>query len=255
MSLPNTTGPRLAELVGALTDALERLVREHQVTEEEWYATLGYLGEVAAADQLILLSDVLGLSVLVDRQAHGERPGTASNVLGPFWRPAPELANPASLVGEDESGERLVVSGVVRSVDGSPLPGARIDVWQCDARGLYDVQVGDGSVAGHRGALAADTDGRYELRTIVPPPYEVPKDGPVGTLLAALGRHAFRPAHIHYKVAAEGHHQLTTMVFFAGDPWLGDDTIGADHPDLTVVLDRSGHHATATFDIILAPST
>jgi protocatechuate 3,4-dioxygenase beta subunit len=244
----------VAELVDALTAALSDLVREHDVTEREWHDTLAYLGEVAAADQLILLSDVLGLSVLVDRQAHGARPGTASNVLGPFWRPAPALSNPADLVGEDQPGERLVVTGVVRSsADGSPsLPGARLDVWQCDAHGLYDVQVG--SVAGHRGVFAADARGAYELRTIVPPPYEVPKDGPVGDLLAALGRHAFRPAHIHYKVAAPGHHELTTMVFFAGDPWLGDDTIGADRPELTATIDRSGPVATATFDITLAPT-
>lgn len=257
-SLPSTstTNPRVAELVAALTGALSDLVRQHGVTEQEWYDTLAYLGEVAAADQLILLSDVLGLSVLVDRQAHGARPGTASNVLGPFWRPAPEMSSPAELVATGQPGERLVVTGVVRSAaDGAPpLPGARLDVWQCDAHGLYDVQVGDGSVSGHRGVLCADDAGRYELRTIVPPPYEVPRDGPVGDLLTALGRHAFRPAHIHYKVAAPGHHELTTMVFFAGDPWLGDDTIGADRPELTATIDRSGPVAAATFDITLAPT-
>jgi catechol 1,2-dioxygenase len=252
----NATGPRVAELVDALTGALADVVRRHGVTEQEWYDTLAYLGEVAAADQLILLSDVLGLSVLVDRQAHGERPGTASNVLGPFWRPAPELSNPAELVDEDQPGERLVVTGVVRSAAAGapPLPGARLDVWQCDAHGLYDVQVGDGSAVGHRGVLCTDDVGAYELRTIVPPPYEVPKDGPVGALLAALGRHAFRPAHIHFKVGAPGHHELTTMVFFAGDPWLGDDAIGADRPELTAAIDRTGPTATTTFDITLAPT-
>jgi protocatechuate 3,4-dioxygenase beta subunit len=245
------TGARLAELVDSLTEALVDLIRTHHVTEAEWYATLAYLGEVAAADQLILLSDVLGLSVVVDRQAHGDRPGTASNVLGPFWRPAPELSNPAELVDAEAPGERLVVRGVVTAADGRPLGGARLDVWQCDADGLYDVQRDDGSTVGHRGVVTTDADGRYELRTIVPPPYEVPKDGPVGALLAGLGRHAYRPAHIHYKVTAEGHDELTTMVFFAGDPWLGDDTIGADRPDLTVAIDRTGPVAGAVFDIVL----
>jgi protocatechuate 3,4-dioxygenase beta subunit len=243
--------PRVAELVEALTGALADIVRRHHVTEREWYDTLAYLGEVAQADQMILLSDVLGLSVLVDRQAHEGAGGTATNVLGPFWRPAPELPNPAILADDGTPGEPLVVRGVVHGADGAPLPGARVDVWQCDADGRYDVQVGDGSDVGMRGVLSTDAAGRYEVRTIVPPPYEVPKDGPVGRLLAALGRHAFRPAHVHFRVDAADHAELTTMVFFAGDPWLGDDTIGADRPELTVEIDRSGPVATATFDVQL----
>lgn len=249
-----TTPTRLVELVDALTAALTDVIRSQQVTESEWYAALAYLGDAAHADELILLSDVLGLSVVVDRQAHAGEDGTASNVLGPFWRPAPELPNPADLAGVDAPGERLVVRGAVRSADGGvPLAGARLDVWQCDADGRYDVQLGGGAV-GHRGVLSADAEGCYELRTIVPPPYQVPTGGPVGALLAALGRHAYRPAHIHYKVTADGHPELTTMLFFAGDPWLGDDAIGADRPDLTVAIDRSGPVARATFDITLVPA-
>lgn len=245
------SGPRLVELVDALTDALADLVRRYGITETEWYDTLAYLGEVAQADQMILLSDVLGLSVLVDQQAHALQGGTATNVLGPFWRPAPELPNPATLVDDSTPGERLVVRGVVHGADGAPLPGAQVDVWQCDADGRYDVQVGDGSDVALRGVLSTDATGRYEVRTIVPPPYEVPMDGPVGQLLAALGRHAFRPAHIHFRVQLPDHADLTTMLFFAGDPWLGDDTIGADRPELTVEIDRTGPVATATFDLQL----
>jgi len=249
--VPMSGGARVAELVEALTEALADVVRRRHVTEQEWYDALAYLGEVGRADELILLSDVLGLSVLVDRQAHAGQGGTATSVLGPFWRPAPELPNPANLAPDGTPGEPLVVRGVVRGVDGAPLPGARVDVWQCDADGFYDVQVGDGSEVGLRGVLSTDASGRYEVRTIVPPPYEVPKDGPVGRLLAALGRHAFRPAHVHFRVQAPDHGDLTTMVFFAGDPWLGEDTIGADRPELTVEIDRSGPVATAMFDILL----
>jgi protocatechuate 3,4-dioxygenase beta subunit len=243
---------RRAELVEALTGALADLVRRHDVTDEEWYEALAYLAEVGQADEMILLSDVLGLSVLVDRQAHADQGGTATNVLGPFWRPAPELPNPATLAPEGSPGEPLVVRGVVRGAGGAPLPGARVDVWQCDADGRYDVQVGDGSDVALRGVLSTDAAGAYEVRTIVPPPYEVPKDGPVGRLLAALGRHTFRPAHVHFRVEAVDHADLTTMVFFAGDPWLGNDTISADRPDLTVEIDRTGRIATATFDIVLS---
>jgi protocatechuate 3,4-dioxygenase beta subunit len=246
--------PRTVELVGAVVDALSEIVRRHGVTDAEWYGALDFIGRVARADELVLLSDVLGLSVLVDRQTNAGHAGTPSNVLGPFWRPAPEIPNPGALADEDDPGEPLVVRGTVTAADGPPLPGVRVDLWQCDGEGRYDVQLGDGTERRYRGVLATDGEGRYEIRTIVPPPYEVPKDGPVGELLARLGRHAFRPAHIHYQVEAEGYAPLTTMVFFAGDPWLGDDTIGADRPELTVPIDRSTSPSTASFDIALDPA-
>lgn len=241
---------RLAELVGALTDSLADLIREHRVSEAEWYAALELLGEVGRADETILLSDVLGLSVVVDRQEHEGRGGTPTNVLGPFWRPAPDLPNPAPLAPEGAPGEPLVVRGDVTGDDGQPVDGARIEVWQCDAAGLYDVQLPDGETR-FRGVLTTGPDGRYEIRTVVPAPYEVPKDGPVGRLLDALGRHAYQPAHVHMRVQAEGYADLTTMLFFAGDPWLGDDVVAADCPELTVAIDRGGPVASATFDIRL----
>jgi protocatechuate 3,4-dioxygenase beta subunit len=246
---------RVVELVDAVTTALRDVVERHQVTETEWYTTLRFLTEVGQADECILLSDVLGLSVLVDRLAHADGGDgvTASNVLGPFWRPAPDIGNGGSLVDPDEPGERLVVRGTIRSVSGDALGGARLDVWQSNADGIYDVQLPSGSGPRCRGCLAAAADGTYEFHTVVPPPYQVKKDGPVGALLAKLGRHHFRPAHLHYKVAAQGYQPLTTMLFFAGDPWLGNDVIGADKPSLTVKIDRSARPATATFDVVLRP--
>jgi protocatechuate 3,4-dioxygenase beta subunit len=252
----NAADTRTAELVGAIVDALGDVVRHHRVSEDEWYGALDFVGRVARADELVLLSDVLGLSVLVDQQAHADAADTCtpSNVLGPFWRPAPEIPNPGALAGDADPGEPLVVRGRVTAAGGGPVAGARVDIWQCDAEGRYDVQLGDGTSPRYRGVLTADADGRYEVRTIVPPPYEVPKDGPVGELLARLGRHAFRPAHIHYRVDADGYAPLTTMAFIAGDPWLGDDAIGADRPDLTIPIDRATTPATATFDIALSPA-
>jgi protocatechuate 3,4-dioxygenase beta subunit len=248
--------PRTAELVEAVVGALGELVRRHRVTEAEWYGALDFIGRVARADELVLLSDVLGLSVLVDQQAHAHarHAGTPSNVVGPFWRPAPPISNPGALARDGDPGEPLVVRGQVCAVDGTPVLGARVELWQCDAEGRYDVQLGDETEPRYRGVLTTDARGRYEVRTIVPPPYEVPKDGPVGELLARLGRHAFRPAHIHYRVEAEGYAPLTTMVFFAGDPWLGHDTIGADRPELTIPIDRTTSPPTACFDIALDPA-
>jgi protocatechuate 3,4-dioxygenase beta subunit len=247
---------RLADIVGAITVQLRAVIQQHKITEAEWYAALDFFTRVGQADEFILLSDTMGLSVLIDELAHpqGEDGATATNVLGPFWRPAPAISNGGSLVTDDELGERLRVRGTVRSTLGSPIGGAVIDVWQANAQGVYDVQSPDLTAPRWRGCLASDADGSYEFGTVVPPPYEVKKDGPVGKLLERLGRHHFRPAHIHYKVTAPGYQPLTTMLFLAGDPWLGNDTIGADKPSLTVDVDRSAKPALAGFDIVLRPA-
>jgi protocatechuate 3,4-dioxygenase beta subunit len=244
---------RLGEVVEAVTSVLRDVIKLHHVTDEEWHAALAFLTEVGQADEFILLSDVMRLSVLVDELSHPDTGAvTSSDVLGPFWRPAPALDNPAILVPEDEPGERLVLSGSVRTPEGQPIEGAELDFWQCNAEGLYDVQL-PGDEPRYRGRLRTGHDGGYEVHTIVPPPYEVKKDGPVGRLHEQLGRHAWRPAHIHCRVMAEGRAPLTTMVFMEGDPWLGDDTIGADKPSLVIAVDRSpGTPARATFDVVLA---
>lgn len=254
MTTTPTPDGRLAELIAAVTSALQEIIKVHHVTEEEWYAALRFLTEVGREDEFILLSDVMRLSVLVDELSHPDMGGvTPSDVLGPFWRPAPELPNPATLIPVDEPGERLVLTGQVQTTAGAPIENAELDFWQCNADGLYDVQL-PGAEPRYRGRLRTGADGRYEVGTIVPPPYEVKKDGPVGGLLERLGRHAFRPAHIHCRVSAQGYRPLTTMVFFEGDPWLGDDTIGADKPSLTLSLDRTGDVTRANFDFVLAPS-
>jgi len=232
---------RLDEVVGGLVKALHQAVLELGVTESELRAGLGFLSEVGAHDEFILLSDVLGVSVLVDRITHGEdASATASNVEGPFYVPdAPMLSPPFELASDDEPGEPLFVSGrVADAATGDPIGGALLDVWQANADGQYDVQYARDGETRLRGRLTADANGRYEFRTVVPPPYEIPKDGPVGALLRALARHAFRPAHIHAKVSAPGHASLTTMAFIAGDAYLDSDTIDAVKESLVVGLER-----------------
>jgi protocatechuate 3,4-dioxygenase beta subunit len=221
---------RLAAVTTRLFDALHEAVEELGVTEGELRTALGFLKEVAEADELPLLSDVLGISVQVDRLTHGAHvDGTATNVEGPFYLPgAPPLAAPYAQAADDEPGESLFVSGTVaEATTGEPLPGALLDLWQANADGRYSNQ--DPERLGMwrlRGTLTAGSDGAYEFRSITPPPYEIKKDGPAGRLLAALGRHAFRPAHLHVKATAPGHAPLTTMLFFEGDPWLASDAIG-----------------------------
>lgn len=253
---------RLAEGIGRITDALHTLVVDLDLSREEWMRVLAFLTEVGKADEFILLSDVLGLSVFVDEYANPtDEIATTGNVQGPFYLPdAPVLDPPYRLAGEDEPGEPLLFAGrVTDAVTGEAVGGALLEVWQADDSALYDVQV-PGAGPHLRGRFAADREGWFELRTIVPPPYEIPKDGPVGRLLEVIGRHAWRPAHLHLKVGHDGYRQLTTMVYFEGDPWLGSDTIGSVKASLVVPLERvpaserwDRPHAVCSFDVKLRP--
>lgn len=241
---------RLAEIVDRITDDLRSTIRDLQITDEEWYTALEFLGEVVDRNEAILLSDVLRLSVVVDEINNPPADAvTRSNVLGPFWRDAPLVDNPGTISADDTSGQPLVVSGTVRTSAGEPIVGAEVDIWQADGEGVYDVM--EDRVPRLRGRQRTDKSGRYELNTVVPAPYEVPKNGPVGRLLRALDRHAFRPAHLHYRVSADGYQPLTTMVFVAGDPWLTDDVIGAVKDDLIVSVNHDASPAQLTFDITL----
>lgn len=258
---------RLQGIVDGLARALHDAVRELRITEDELWAGLRYLNEVGERGEFPLLSDVLGVSVLVDAITHGEEVGegagatTASNVEGPFYRPgAPVLERPYRLAAEGEPGERLRVSGrVTDDGTGEPVGAAELDAWQSSANGVYDNQDPSLGEFHLRGRMAVEPDGSYEFRTVVPPPYEIPKDGPVGALLRALGRHAFRPAHLHLKVRAPGYRPLTTMLYFADDPYLDSDAIGAVKDTLVVKLERDDGTddgaARCRFDIALQPAS
>jgi protocatechuate 3,4-dioxygenase beta subunit len=254
--------PRLTEAIEHIADALRALVSEMDLSQDEWMNALAFLSDVGKADEFILLSDVLGLSVFVDERAHpSDELTTASNVQGPFYLPdAPLLEAPYRLADDDEPGEPLLFTGRVTDANtDAPLEGAMLEVWQADDAARYDLQTPDAEP--HlRGRFHAGDDGRFELRTIVPPPYEIPKDGPVGRLLEMLDRHAWRPAHLHLKVSHPGHEQLTTMVYFEGDPWLSSDTINSVKEPLVVALERfpaddrwDRPHARCTFDVKLRP--
>ena len=253
---------RLTDVIERITDALRTFVVDMDLSQDEWTNALAFLTDVGRADEFILLSDVLGLSVFVNERAHpSDDATTASNVQGPFYLPdAPLLEAPHRLAEDDEPGEPLVFAGRVSDADtGSALAGALLEVWQAGDDAAYDLQT-PGVEPHLRGRFPAGSDGGFELRTIVPPPYEIPKDGPVGRLLEASGRHAWRPAHLHLKVSHAGYEQLTTMIYFEGDPWLDSDTIGSVKAPLVVVLDRRAAderchqpYALCTFDIRLRP--
>ncbi|MFE5922423.1 intradiol ring-cleavage dioxygenase [Streptomyces sp. NPDC056468] len=238
-SLQGTDDPRLRELLTGLIRHLHAFARESRLTQEEWERAVGFLTATGQActqtrQEFIMLSDVLGLSMLIETINDRHGPGaTESTVLGPFHMtesPVRALGANIDLVG---GGEPCVVSGRVLSRDGGPLPGAVVDVWQADGNGFYDVQQPDVQPPGNgRGLFTADGEGRFRFRTCVPSPYPIPTDGPVGALLRATGRHPYRPAHIHFIAAADGHTPVTTHIFVAGSDYLDSDAVFAVKPGL-----------------------
>jgi catechol 1,2-dioxygenase len=268
--LRGTADPRLGELLTGLVRHLHDFARETRLTQEEWERAIAFLTATGQActgtrQEFILLSDVLGLSMLVEA-LNGDRAAgaTESTVLGPFHlteSPVRALGDDIDLVG---GGERCVVSGRVRSTDGTPLPGAVVDVWQADDKGYYDVQQPGVQPAGNgRGLFTADAEGRFWFRTCVPAAYPIPTDGPVGGLLRATGRHPYRPAHIHFIAEAEGHTPVTTHIFVAGGDYLDSDAVFAvkqslvqdftetDDPSLAREFGVANPFRHARFDLVL----
>ena len=238
-SFEGTADPRLRELLAAITRHLHAFVRETEPTMAEWERAIGFLtatGQMCTEtrQEFVLLSDVLGVSMLVETiNNDGRGDVTESTVLGPFHMtesPVRDLGADIDLVG---GGEPCVVSGRVLSRDGTPLPGAVLDVWQANAEGYYDVQQPEVQPPGNgRGLFTADDEGRFWFRTCVPSPYPIPTDGPVGGLLKATGRHPYRPAHIHFIASADGHAPVTTHIFVAGSDYLDSDAVFAVKPSL-----------------------
>ena len=247
--------PRLAEIMRAAVAHLHAFVAEVGLTRDEWFAGIDFLTRVGQMcdgqrQETILLSDTLGVSMLVEMLNHSGAPGTTEpTVFGPFHvEGAPERPCGTSIVdGEDAGGEPLTVQGRVRDQDGRPVPGARLDVWQTAPNGLYDVQDPDQPAMNLRGVFTAGDDGAYTFRTVRPVAYPIPEDGPVGEMLRATGRHNWRPAHIHFLVNAPGHKPVITHVFDRESPYLDGDAVFGVRPSLVLDMDEG----TATFDPVL----
>ncbi|MGF7055562.1 hydroxyquinol 1,2-dioxygenase [Bosea sp. OAE752] len=224
--------PRTRQIGLALVRHLHALVKEVEPSMAEWEAAIGFLtrsGQMCddTRQEFILLSDTLGVSMLVDAINHRDADGvTDTTVLGPFYVQDPAVFPLGSNISDGIKGEPLFVSGTVASADGTPLAGAAVDVWHSDADGYYDVQQMDelGGLA-MRARLLADAQGRFHFWTIRPAAYPIPHDGPVGEMLAAQARHPYRPAHVHFMIHADGHDTLVTHVFVAGDRYLDSDVV------------------------------
>lgn len=264
----NGSDPRLNEIVSALVTHLHAFVEEVRPTEREWLAGLDFLietGKMCTPDrnEFILLSDMLGATSAVDDVNHAGPEGmTPSSVEGPFHSPAParELGAWISSGPERARAVPTVVHGRVLDCDGTPLPGAVVDLWQAGDTGLYDTQDATQDRGNLRGLFTTDADGRYWFRTIRPSSYPVPTDGTGGKLLHAIGRHPMRPAHLHYRVTAPGYRTLTTHVFLAGDPYLDSDAAFAVKEELichprprTEGWEMDGAYEEIEFDLKLVP--
>jgi hydroxyquinol 1,2-dioxygenase len=219
---------RTRDVMQALVRHLHGFAREVELTEQEWHHAIAFLtrcGDVQDGEEFVLLSDLLGLSMLtVAINAPRDPVATEATVIGPFFIEGSPQAAYGDDIAEGVSGERCWIEGRVTDVDGTPVADATLEVWQADDHGTYDVQYADGHVGG-RAHTRTDADGRYGLWSVRPAGYAVPDGGPGGDLLEAAGRAAMRPAHIHFMVSAPGHHRLVTQVYVAGDPDLADDCV------------------------------
>ncbi|MCA8095532.1 intradiol ring-cleavage dioxygenase [Burkholderia anthina] len=234
-SLARCRDERLRTIMTSLVQHLHSFAREVKLTEAEWQAAIRFLTAVGhitdeQRQEFILLSDVLGLSTLVTAQNHAKPAGcTEATVFGPFYVEGSREYDHHDDISNGACGELCFVGGQVRGLDGTPVVNAQIEVWQADQDGHYDVQLPadqDGSRPHRaRGTLHTDAKGHFCFRSILAEPYPIPHDGPVGALLAALGRHPWRPAHLHFMIQARGYDTLITHVFRDGDRYLDSDAV------------------------------
>ncbi|MCE8035441.1 6-chlorohydroxyquinol-1,2-dioxygenase [Billgrantia tianxiuensis] len=226
------TDPRLREIMASLIRHLHGFVKEVGLTQAEWEAAIDFLTRTGQMcddkrQEFILLSDTLGVSMLVDAIQHRRPAGATENtVFGPFHvNGAPELPMGAS-ISLDGKGEACRYQGRVLDLEGSPVEGVRIDVWSDNSDGFYDVQQPDEQPKwNNRGVFITGADGCYDFIGIKPVPYPIPDDGPVGKMLASLGRHPWRPAHMHFMLKHPDYERIVTHTFVAGDAYLASDAV------------------------------
>jgi hydroxyquinol 1,2-dioxygenase len=271
--LDDCADPRLKELMQGIVRHLHAFVRDVRLTEAEWQKGIEFLTQVGhitddKRQEFILLSDTLGASmqtITVNNPAHGE--ATEATVFGPFFvEDAPRLPIGGDISG-GAAGEPCWVEGTIHDTDGVPVAGARIEVWEADDEGFYDVQYDDGRTAG-RGHLFSGPDGDFRFWATTPTPYPIPHDGPVGRMLVAVNRSPMRASHLHFMVSAAGHRTLVTHIFVRGDELLDSDTVfgvkdslvkdfeqhpaGTPTPDGRDLGDQTW--SRVRFDIVLAPA-
>lgn len=226
-----TGDDRLQEIMGSLVRQLHAFAREVNLTEEEWQYGIEFLTSVGqicspSRQEFILLSDTLGLSTLVIAQNHKKPAGcTEATVFGPFHVEGAPHYKLGDDISNGMTGEPWYIRGKIINQKGDRIPNARIEVWQADDAGFYDVQSSNLEEYQGRGVLNADEQGNYYFKSIIPEAYPIPHDGPVGQMLEALNRHPWRPAHLHFMITAPGYERLVTHVFREGGDYLDSDAV------------------------------
>lgn len=254
---------RLAQVMTSLVTHLHAFAKEIDLTQEEWDVGIDFLtrvGQICSAErqEFILLSDTLGLSMLVD-SINNRRPAGATDntVLGPFHVAGAPERQMGETISLDGKGEKCLYEGRVLDVDGTPIADARIYVWSDNSDGFYDVQQpGIQPAWNNRGIFITGSDGQYRFIGIKPVSYPIPDDGPVGQMLAHLGRHPFRPAHMHFIVTAKGYQKLVTHTFVGDDPYLGSDAVFGVKESLIAPFEQVTQGAArwrSSFDFVLVP--
>jgi protocatechuate 3,4-dioxygenase beta subunit len=245
-SFDDTPNPRAKFLLQELVQALHAYVQKTDLTFEEWEYAIEFLTRTGQKctpirQEFILLSDVLGVSMLVDAVNHREREGaTQTTVLGPFYVGEHKVTPHGTDISAQLSGERMFVQSRVTDLSGKPLSGVPVDVWHADDDGFYDSQKPAYETQGpsSRARFVTDSDGRFFFRTILPCSYPIPVDGPVGEMIHATKRPALRPAHVHFLVAAPGYEPLVTHVFIGGDPNIDCDVVFGVKDELIANIEK-----------------
>ena len=256
----DTPDARLKEIMTALVRHLHAFAREVKLTEAEWFQGIDFLTRVghitdAQRQEFILLSDTLGLSMLTVAMNNDKPAGcTEATVFGPFYVEGAPQFDLGADVANGAAGVPCLVRGTVRGLDGQPVAGAEIHVWQADAEGKYDVQRDELEEPQARGVLHADGKGRYHFRSILAEAYPIPDDGPVGEMLRATKRHPWRPAHLHFMIQAPGYETLITHVFRNGDAYLDSDAVFGVRQSLVADwLEQPDGSYLVEYDFVLAP--
>jgi len=248
---------RVSLLASRLIKAINDTVIEEKVTYDEYNALKAWLIQVGEDGEWPLFLDVW-VEHSVEQVANEYREGTKGSIEGPYYVPdSPRYESPATLpMREDEQGTPLLFQGRITNLAGEKLPGASVEIWHADDEGFYS-QFAPGLPEWNlRGTVIADADGRYEINTMQPAPYQIPTDGSCGKLIAAAGWHAWRPAHLHLKISAPGYQLITSQLYFKGDSHVGDDIASAVKPEL--ILDPTpradGNGREVSYDFVLDPA-
>jgi catechol 1,2-dioxygenase len=244
---------RVSAVVRAVLQGVHEAIRDNDVTYPEFQAAKAWLIAVGEGGEWPLFLDVFVEHVIEEVAARSQQ-GTKGSILGPYYLPGAQrfTARATLPMRPDEKGTALLFAGQVRDLEGNPIAGAELDIWQADEQGYYSGFAPDIPEGNLRGVVVTDEEGRFEINTIQPAPYQIPTDGPTGKLITAAGWHPWRPAHLHLIVRASGHRPITTQLYFQGGEYLDSDVAEATKPELVLApQDQGDGTLRSTYDFVL----